>query len=87
MGRPNHCSYPSRVGPDEGTEWHLEECVNPIVVDGVEIGLCACGVELFPPLSVCADEIAMKVFRVFLKLKSLPPLQIAEILITVLTVP
>jgi hypothetical protein len=44
--------------PDEGTEWHLEKCVSPIVIDGVKIRLCAYGIELSPPLSVRADEIA-----------------------------
>jgi hypothetical protein len=44
--------------PFVGTAWHLEKCVNPIVIDGVKIGLCAYGVELSPPLSVRADEIA-----------------------------
>ena len=44
--------------PDEQTEWHLENCVNSIVIDGVKIRLCVYGVELSPPLSVRADEIA-----------------------------
>jgi hypothetical protein len=46
-----------RWDPEE-TEWHSEKCVNPIIIDGVKIELCADGVELSPPLSVRADEIA-----------------------------
>ena len=59
MRRPtDHCSDTSRLGPVEGSEWPSEGCAQSIVIGGIEIKLCAYGVELSLLFSICADKIA-----------------------------
>jgi hypothetical protein len=43
---------------DERAEWHLEQGMNPIVINGVEVGLQVYGAELSPPFNIRADQIA-----------------------------
>jgi hypothetical protein len=41
---------------DEQAEWHSEQCMNPIVINGVEVGLHVRSAQLSPPFNIRADQ-------------------------------